>query len=655
MKKRMILLGVILAIASCTYAAGDDVLGAVRSWEGGFGEFEGDLVFEDAIELKEGYTVAALSRTEGEFYASNVILVLLSGSGGDFEPIAYDASFDNYLPSENVFNFLEVVDEERGLFALGYLEGSVGSGMMTEYDNYIMFRVIEGEFERLFTEFDHIYEDFFSRWYGGIDASAWSEGGVYEEMSQFELLNLDGDLPQVLQISYWREDEDDPYLYGTARLHHYAPGEVERYGDGKYVEVMGDKYIGQLQGMDDFRVKLLLGDWALWYRSDVNRAIALYDEAAALSDDSRVKDGVTHLKTELSEYVNDPPEAIALFYAGDYRGVIEEYPDSAVAGGAFFRAGGFDNYRYVVENMKDHPDWPYAVQLMCYEAVEPGGTKPRDVKRSVDAVLALVDFPEEDKAQTCAYFGDWCMRVDEDTLAREYYVKGFEVDSTGPFSDYCATQASLLYEGDGNSEEALDWAIKSVGWDTYGWFSGDAGRLISEIEVNETALPALLGDDELSFSSGDMDGDGTPELLIETRYKEGKPARSIIIGRAGDSYELLFQLPEGKYYLIYMEAALDGRPCVFTTSVEDKGTYTDFYDLIFGYFDGEYQQLGRFYGGREGEINENNWRGYFEVEEGSEGRRIRILEYDYIDGERVVKEVYGEYEFDEGAGEYLKR
>ncbi len=466
MKKRMILFGVIVAIASCTYAAGDDILAAVHNWEGGFGEFDGDLVFEGAIELKDGYTVAALSRTEGEFYAANVILVLLSGSGGNYEPIVYDASFDNYLPSENVFNFLKVVDEGRGLFAFGYLEGSAGSGMMTKYDNYIMCRVIGGEFEQLFTEYDHIYEDFYSRWYGGEDASAWSEGGVYEETSQFDLLNLDGDLPQVLQVSYWRENRDDPYLYGTARLYHYSPGEVDRYGDGKYVEVMGDKYIDKLQSMDDYRVKLLLGDWALWYRSDVKRAIAFYNEAAALSGDPRIKDGAAHLKTELNEYTGDPPEAIALFYAGDYRGVIEEYPDSGVAREAFFRAGGFDNYLYIVENMKHHPDWPLAVQLMCYEAVEPGDTKPRDVKKSVDTVLTLDDFSEEDKAQTCAYFGDWCVRAGENMLARDYYVKGFEVDSTGPFSDYCATRAALLYEEDGDEEKALDWAIKSVGWDT---------------------------------------------------------------------------------------------------------------------------------------------------------------------------------------------
>ncbi len=178
---------------------------------------------------------------------------------------------------------------------------------------------------------------------------------------------------------------------------------------------------------------------------------------------------------------------------------------------------------------------------------------------------------------------------------------------------------------------------------------------MSVIEVNGAGLSALLGDDELSFSSGDMDGDGTTELLADTRYKESRPAQSIIIGRVGDGFELLYRLPEGTYYLIYLEAGLDGRPCVFTTSVEDKGTYTDFYDLVFGYVEGEYKQLGRFYGGSEGEVEEDNWRGYLEVEEGSNGCKVRILEYDYIDGERVVKEVYGEYEFDEGMGEYVKR
>lgn len=655
MKKCMMFLGAFLVVALYSYAAGDDILAAVRGWEGGFGEFAGDLVFEDAIEIKDGYTVAALSRTEGDFYASNVILVLLSGSGVNYEPIAYDASFYNYLPSENVFNFLKVVDEDRGLFAFGYLEGSAGSGMMTKYDNYIMCRVVGGEFERLFTEFDHISEDFFSRWYGGIDASAWSEGGVYEETSEFEFLDIDGDLPQVLQIGYWRENEDDPYLYGTARLHHYSPGEVDRYGDGKYVEVMGDKYLSQLQVMDDFRVQLLLGDWALWYRSDVKRAIALYDEAAANSDDPRVKDGVTNLKTELNEYINDPPEAIALFYAGDYRGVIEEYPDSGVAREAFFRAGGFDNYLYIVENMKVHPDWPYAVQLMCYEAIGQGGTKPRDVKKSVDTVLALGDFPEEDKAQTCAYFGDWCVRAGANALALDYYVKGFEVDSTGVFSDYCATRAALLYEENGDAEMALDWAIKAVGWNTYGWFSGDAGSLISKVEVEGTTVQALLGDDELYFSSGDMDGDGMPELLVKTRYKEGKPIRCVIIGRDGDSYELLYRLPEGVYYSVYLDAGLDMLPCVFTTSVEGMDEYKEFYERMFGYCGGEYKQFGRFYAGREGEVEEENWRGYIEVTEGSGGRNIRILEYDYIEGERVVKEVYGEYGFDEGTGEYLKR
>ncbi len=655
MNKSINIIIVLLMITNISFATGEDIIAAIREWEEGYGELGGDLVFEDAIVLKDGYTVAALSRTEGEFYAANVILVLLAEEGGVYIPLAYDASFDNYLPSENVFNFLKVVDRERGLFAFGYLEGSAGSGMMTKYDNYIMFRVVGDDFERLFTEYDHIYEDYYSRWYGGEDASAWSEGGVYEEMSEFELLELDGGLPEVLQISFWRENEDDPYIYFISKLYHYSPGEIDRYGVGKYVEVMGDKYLDKLEVIDDYRVKLLLGDWALWYRSDAKKAIGLYKEAAADCDDPRVRGGVDKLINELDGYLHDPAEAVALFYAGDYKGVIEEYPDSGVAREAFFRAGGFDNYHYIAENIEDHPDWALAVQLMCYDAFDLSSGNPKDARKYVDRVLKLADFSAEDKAQTCAYFGDWCKRAGDDKLAVEYYEKGFEVDPTGPFSDYCATRIALLYEDRGDESSSLEWAIKSVGWDTYGWFSHDADGIIATIEVDGSSLSELMGNDDLSFSSGDMDGDGSPELLVETRYKENDPKNSMIIGRSDNGYESLYRLPDGKYYVVYLDKGLYDRPCVFTTMVDEKDSYSDFYDYMFGYFEGDYKQLGRFYGGRESGIDENDWRGTLEVTEGSDGRIVRILEYDYIEGKRMVKEVYGEYEFDEGAGEYIER
>ncbi|MCP4229838.1 MAG: hypothetical protein GY771_06780 [bacterium] len=660
MKIVITMLTAIYVLTVYSFAADEDLIAALRDWDEGYGEFGGELVLEGTIELKGGYTIAALSRTEEDFYASNVIITLLSVSGGRYQPIAYDDSFENYLPTEDVFNFIEVVDEERGLFAFGYLEGSAGSGMMTKYDNYVIGRVVNDEFEWLFVEYAHLYEDFYSRWYGGDNASAWSEGCVYEEISDFEYLYLEGDLPQILQTIFWRETEDDPFIFNAARLFRYSPGDIERYGKGKYVEVMGDKYIGQLQEMEGYRVKLLLGDWALWYRSDVKRAIASYEGAAASCEDPRVRDGVTELTADLGRYIDDPAEAIALYYADDFRGVIEEYPDSAIAEEAFFRAGEFGYILHIIENMKDHPEWPYVVQLMCYEeANEPGDIKPREFKRHVNAVLDMDDFPIEDKAQTCAYFGDWCNEEGEGKLAREYYIRGFKTDPTGPFSDYCATRAARLYEGDGDNEKALDWAIKSVGWDTYGWFSGDADHLISTIDIvnggDVTSLSVLLDGDGLSFSGGDMDGDGVPELLVETRYNDGKTARGIIIGRGDDGYELLYRLPEDVYYSIYLDAGLDKIPCVYATSVDDKGEYKDFYELIIGYYNGDYKQLGRFYSGRESNDENENWRGYLEVEEGSAGRRIRVLEYDYIDGERVIKKVFGEYGFDEGAGEYVEK
>jgi tetratricopeptide (TPR) repeat protein len=430
-------------------------------------------------------------------------------------------------------------------YAFTCTEASYGSGMGTEYDYYILYRVDGDELADVFEDETVVREEYYSRWYGGEDSSAWAYGGSWEAVTAFAFDDVDGDGTFEL----WALTRESPAIEAPAtrvdaRL--FAVG-----ADGKFVPADVNAYYDALAAADSFAAKVLLARTALTERGDAAAARAFLEEAAALDPaTSPIIDAEVDL---LARFAQDPPEAVMLYYrddGDDLRTLAEEYADTAAGAEAVVALGDLDGLATFLKKRRNHERWPeayaYAVReaLYTYTYEEANGADKKYLsllKKNLKRYLKLTADAEE-KARTATHLADCFYYAGDFTEAGRLYKKSLAVEPHSAFEDYNYLRLGDCAAATGDDDAAIGYyadCVASGGW----WGYDGSEMLLGYAAVREGSSWRYFLDylDErgdykyMALEAGDLDGADGVDFAALVQWQD-EPHELYYFLRTGDEF-----------------------------------------------------------------------------------------------------------------------
>ena len=488
---------------------------------------------------------------------------------------ARDASGWRVADSDDPIMFMPEMGGDEGTFvknrvgeatyyAFTCTEASYGSGMGTEYDYYILYRVDGDELVKSFEGETGVREEYYSRWYGGEDSSAWAYGGSWEGVTAFTFADVDGDgASELWAVTRESPAIDAPATRIDARL--YALD-----GDGKFVPADVSAYGDALAASDSFAAKLLLARAALTERGDAAAARALLEEAAA--HEAAISPIIDAELELLARFAQDPPEAVMLYYrddGDDLRTLAEEYGDTAAGAEAVVALGDLDGLATFLKKRRNHERWPEAYAYAVREALytytyeeENRADKKRlsTLKKNLKRYFELTPDAEE-KARTSTHLADCFYYAGDFKGASRLYEKSLAVGPHSAFEDYNYLRLGDCAVALGREDDAIGYYAECVALD--GWWGYDgAEMLLAFAAVREGSswryFPDYLdvrgGYKYMALEAGDLDGEDGADFAALVQWQD-RPHELYYFLRKGDEFR--------------GEPLMRGRPSLWHADVAD--------------------------------------------------------------------------------------
>ncbi len=538
-------------------------------------------------------------------YYTEVYLALFVREGGRWRVADYDGPI-SYMPE---FGGDEgtVAEAQFGpstYYIFTCTEASYGSGMGTEYDYYKLYRVEGEKLANTFEGETGSREDYYSRWYGGDDSSAWEYGGYVERTTEFTFDDVDGDgAHELWAFTRERPAKDGPYTYAEAAL--YAPDDA-----GNFAAADVEKFREFLARADSAAAKLVLAGAALYDDGDVAATLEYLTQAAAL--DPSLEPAVERRREFLGRLAGDPAEAVRLFYGGgsdEHRALIDRYPESAAAAEATVRMGTSDELTAFLKKNRDHPRWPeayvYAVREALYDIdyEEGGGPSKKELgrlKKDLKRYRKLAAGAEE-RAQTLTHLADCFYHLGDFKSAARLYEASLTEFAQGVFEGYNYLRLGDCAVAAGNHEKAIDYYVKCAA--LVDWWSGDADdALIGYAAVREGGkrrhfldyLDERGGYDYLTLEAGDVDGDGSADVLALVQ-RDGEPDELYYFLRTGDEFVgEFFTRGQPSLWLAEVREVFDAGPALLScreTLEAESGR--EAYEVLYRYDGSTVREVGR--------------------------------------------------------------
>ncbi len=483
-------------------------------------------------------------------------------------------------------------------------EASYGSGMGTEYDYFILYRVDGEKLLKAFEGETGSREDYYSRWYAGDDSSAWEYGAYVERTTDFTFDDVDGDGAfELWAFTRERPAEEGPYTYAETAL--YAPDD-----SGNFAAADVGRFREFLERDDSSAVKLLLAGAALLDEGDVAAALEYLTQAAA--HDPSLEAAVERRREFLRRLKGDPAEAIRLFYAGgsdEHRALIDQYPESAAAAEATIGMGTSDELTAFLKKNRNHPRWPeayaYAVREALYDAnhEESVGLSKKELgrlKKDLKRYRKLAADAEE-RAQTLTHLADCFYHLGEFKTAARLYEDSLAEFPQGVFEGYDYLRLGDCAAAAGDHGAAIAYYVECA--DLVDWWSDDAAdTLIGYAAIRESGKRRHFLDylDErgsygyLTLETGDLDGTGSADVIALVQ-RDDEPDELYYFLRTGDEFVGEF-LTRGRpsLWLVEGREVFDVGPALLSCreTVDAEGGRAA-YEVLYRYDGSSMREVGR--------------------------------------------------------------
>jgi hypothetical protein len=665
---------IMLVILSVTAVAGADldeatVLAFARDYLAGDEHWaEPEINVETMFDAGGGDYLVAVTATE-DWY-TDLLLLYVVRDGRRYELSDVKSGFVSTALSDANIEISALDGFERPMYTVRFSEESYGSGFGGEYDFYDVFYVDGGKIKSALRDATRVLDVGYSRWYGGDDSTAWQDGYYHEEKNRITWDDLDGDgWPEALVLRKSRDDPEGEYVFSGAHLYS-VKGTAEPWGQNfaydetlLYKEVTDGSFDAALEDRGDDVAYAILYEERLWYDGDVPAALEMLARVRSLAGDPEVTAGCDSISETISNYAGDPPEAVKLFYAQEYDTVREEYPDTGVWIETRFLSYDADDCLWCVENFPDDARWGARVQAYVYDGLL--GYEGTDIATAEKYVKELlkIDYEAEEKAQTCAYLADWYVQGGDFEKARGYYEAGYNVDPVGPFGDYAASKMVEYYDPVADSAKRVEWMLKTVRYDNYGWWRGDVeyelGNIV-RVTDDGTAIPitGLIMEGEnptVWFNAGDFDGDGGFELEATAIFRDAERRRLFVFEREKDVFKKVYADEQDSVDVVTVEEVFAGRPAIIYGTDTLEGDINVRSRRILSYVDGEYRIIGDIPTAEtDAATGETLWSGELRFEPDAKRPRAYVEVFDYTGMERLVLETKGVYEYDVKSDAFIK-
>ncbi len=596
-----------LVAAGTAQAAFPDAATAEKILLGRIGEGYGEPEGVTTGAFVEGETpdqALAAARVAYGYYAE-VYLALFVRDGDTWRVADYDGPV-NYMPDfgGDEGTVAKVQPGPRTYYAFSCTEASYGSGMGTEYDYFILYRVDGEKLLKAFEGETGSREDYYSRWYGGDDSSAWEYGAYVERTTEFAFDDVDGDGSLELW-AYTRERPGDegPYTYVEAAL--YARDDA---GDFAAADV--ERFREFLERDDSPAAKLVLAGAALLEAGDVAAAVEYLGQAAAL--DPSLEPAVIRRREFLSRFADDPPEAVRLFYRGGsdvHRDLIDRYPEAAAAAEAVIEIGTFDELTAFLKNNRNHPRWPEAYAYAVREALcdvnygDSDGLNKKELnrfKKDIKRYLKLTADAEK-RAQALTHLADCFYHVGEFKAAAGLYKDSLAEFPGGVFEGYDYLRLGDCAVAAGDHAAAIGYYVNCAALDDW-WSDGAADAVIGYAAIREGNKRRHFLDylDErgdygfLTLETGGLDGDGSADIAVLVQ-KDGEPDELYYFLRTGEEFvgEFLTQ-GQPSLWLLEVSDVFDAGPALLScreTLDAESGRVA--HQLLYRYDGSSMREVGR--------------------------------------------------------------
>jgi tetratricopeptide (TPR) repeat protein len=598
---------VALAAAASTRAAFPDAATAEKIFLAEIGERYGEPEGAATSAFVEGETseqaLAAVRVAYG--YYTEVYVALFIQNGRDWRVADFDGPV-NYVPDfgGDEGTVARARLGPRTYYVFTCTEASYGSGMGTEYDYFILYRVDAEKLVKAFEGETGSREDYYSRWYGGDDSSAWEYGAYVERTTEFTFDDADGDGAfELWAFTRERPGKEGPWTYAEAAL--YAPDDA-----GNFAAADVEKFREFLEGDDSAAAKLVLAGAALLEEGDVAAALEYSTQASAL--DPSLEPALERRREFLSLLADDPAEAVRLFYGGgsdEHRALIDRYPESAAAAEATIGMGTSDELKAFLKKNRDHPRWPeayaYAVREALYDInyEESGGPSKKELgrlKKDLKRYRKLAADAEE-RAQTLTHLADCFYYFGEFKTAARMYEDSLAEFPRGVFEGYDYLRLGDCAAAAGDYGAAIAYYVESaalVDW----WSDYAADALIGYAAIREgnkrrhflDYLDERGGYDYLTLETGDLDGDGNADVAALVK-RDGEPDELYYFLRTGDEFVGEF-LTRGRpsLWLAEVREAFDAGPALLTCreTLEAEGR-REAYEVFYRYDGSGMHEVGR--------------------------------------------------------------
>ncbi len=541
----------------------------------------------------------------GYGYYAEVYLALFVREGGRWRVADFDGPF-NYMP-EIGGDEGTVAKAEMGpwtYYVFTCTEASYGSGMGTEYDYFILYRVADGKLVKAFEGETGSREDYYARWYGGDDSSAWEYGARVERETGLTFVDVEGDgTLELWALTREAAGKDEPTTYVTAEL--YAVDD-----DGNFASADANVYYDVLAARESLTAKLILARAALAEAGDVAAARAFLEEAAALEPSAAP--GIGKRLKFLERLADDPPEAVRLYYrdgSDEHSKLVERYPESAAAAEAVVSAGRFDELMAFLKNRPGHPRWreayAYAVREALYNISyeEDNGLNKKDLnqlKKYLGRYVKLTADAEE-RSQTLTHLADCYYHLGDVKAARRLYQNSLAAAPHGTFEDYNYLRLGDCAAASGDHARAIEYYMNCANLDD--WWSGEAAdALIGYAAVREGSkwrhfldyLDERGAYDYMTLAAGDLDGAGGPDVAVLVRWKEG-PHELYCFLRTGDEFRgEMLTAGRPSLWLPGIEYVFEAPPQVLScreTVEDEEGRVT--YEVLYRYDGSSMREVAR--------------------------------------------------------------
>lgn len=509
-----------------------------------YGEPEG-VTTSPFVEGETPDQALAAARVAYGYYAE-VYLALFVREGERWRVADFDGPF-NFMPEigGDEGTVARAKTGPRKYYVFTCTEASYGSGMGTEYDYFVLYRVADEKLIKAFEGETASREDYYARWYGGDDSSAWEYGGYVEGTTDFTLDDVDGDgTSELWALTREAAGKDEPATYVTAEL--YAVGD-----DGNFASIDANLYYDVLVTTESLAAKLVLARAALNEAGDVAAARVFLEEAAALEPSAAP--GIEKKLELLERLANDPPEAVRLYFGDDgdgRRALIEQYHESAAAAEAAVLGGTFDELTAFLKEQRGHPRWreayAYAVREALYnisyeEDIVLNKKDLNQLKKYLGRYVELTADADE-RSQTMTHLADCYYHLGDVKAARRLYQDSLAAAPHGVFEDYNYLRLGDCAAASGDHARAIEYYINCANLNDW-WSAEAADALVAYAAVREGTkwrhfldyLDERGAYDYLTLEAGDLDGNGGPDIAVLVRWKE-RPHELYYFLRTGDEF-----------------------------------------------------------------------------------------------------------------------